>query len=298
MAKKIFVNDEDIEKVINSLEKQKETLIESLRKSKMQDDSSRKFNIEFAFNEKDDRKAEVIISPKAWVKMFHLICTFKSEVEWHGTVKRLDKSSFLIEDILIFPHEVTSTTVTSDQTKYSEWLDTLDDETFNALRFHGHSHVNMGVTPSGIDMEYRRKMLANLGTPTGGKDIFYIFLIFNKSCEVTGEIYDLTNNALYDTDDITIDTMTDDDSYLSEFASEVKRMVTEVSYNYKTGFGYGSGGSNSTTSKSQNQSAPHHSSKKKNKTKSEQSSVWDDIEGYDDDEFYGYSGYGHNAWGR
>ena len=291
MAKKIFVNDEDIEKVISSFEKQKENLIESLRKSKMQDDSSRKFNIEFSFTEKDDRRAELFISPKAWVKMFHLICTFKSEVEWHGTVRRLSPSSFLIEDILIFPHEVTSTTVTSDPIKYAEWLDSLDDETFNALRFHGHSHVNMGVSLSGTDMEYRRKMLANLGTPSENRDIFYIFLILNKSCDVSGQIYDLTNNALYDTDDITIDTITDDDCYLSDFASEVKHTVTERTYSYQTGYGYGGG------YKTPAQASSNHqpSGKKKNKTKKEQTTVWDDFEEDEDDLFgYGRNGYHGN----
>lgn len=242
MAKKIFLSEEDIGHIMTSIDQKKQSLLTSLKTKKLQDDGSRKFSLEFSFAEIDNRKAHIYISPKAWVKMFHLICTFKSEVEWHGTVERIDESSFLIKDILVAPHEVTGATVTSDQKKYEEWLDSLPDDIFNSLRFHGHSHVNMGVTPSGVDMTYRRHILGNIGIPTPGKDLFYIFMIFNKSCEVSAQIYDLTNNALYENGDITIDTILDENQFLSEFSVQAKCLVTErvstpyTGYNGYTGY--------------------------------------------------------------
>ena len=134
--------------------------------------------------------------------MYALVHKYGTEVEWHGLVERKGEAEFLIKDILIFPHEVSSATVVSDQRCYEEWLDSLDDETFNACRFHGHSHVNMAVSPSGVDMTYRKNILGNFATPGAGDDYFYIFIITNKKGDISGEIYDLSNNALYATNEI------------------------------------------------------------------------------------------------
>ena len=147
--------------------------------TKFQHDRDDELSLKLKFDSPaDDRKAKIIFTPIAWKKMYALVYAFSSEVQWHGTVKRLDKSTFLITDILVFPHEVTGTTVVSDQKEYEDWLDSLNDETFNSLRFHGHSHVDMGVTPSGVDMNYRRNLLNNFGMPNEESDLFYIFLIF------------------------------------------------------------------------------------------------------------------------
>ena len=53
--------------------------------------------------------------------------------------------------------------------------------------------------------------------------------------EISGEIYDLTNNSAYDTNEINILVQTDDDSYLSEFMSEARRVVKEA---HSVGYGY------------------------------------------------------------
>ena len=98
----------------------------------------------------DDRCALLYFTPMAWIKMTALVSEFSTEVQWHGLVRRLSECEFEIYDILVPPHTVTAATVTSDQEKYSNWINGLDDETFNALRFHGHSHVNMPVSPSGL----------------------------------------------------------------------------------------------------------------------------------------------------
>lgn len=245
MAKKIFATETEIAEFLRSAQAQ--LLVESrnLKKRKFQNDQADGVTLNFKLKEvKDDRKATITFSAQAYMKIFALVHTYSTEVEWHGVVERTAADAFYIKDVLIFPHKVTGATVISDQTEYEKWLDTLDNDTFNALRFHGHSHVNMGVTPSGVDMTYRHNILNNFGTPSATSDLFYIFLIFNKKGDISGEIYDLQNNALYskstNTDEINI--VVEDCDWLTDFLDEAKRVVTE-SYSYNN-TGFGSGGYN------------------------------------------------------
>lgn len=229
MAKKIFSSQEDINNFLNSARSQLLEIEQVLTKKKFQGSNDREVTLKFKMSDIcDNRKANIKFMPKAWIKMRSLVDSFSSEVQWHGTVIRKNENTFIVKDILIFPHEVTGTTVVSNQEGYEEWLNGLDDETFNACRFHGHSHVNMGVTPSGVDMNYRHNVLDNFGLPSDTTDLFYIFLITNKRGETSAEIYDLQNNALYSTNEIAIDVVVGDDENLSEFISEAKSVVKDA----------------------------------------------------------------------
>ena len=182
---------------------------------------------------KDDRKAVVLFTPLAWTKMYALVDEFPKEVQWHGIVSRLNESSFLIEDIIIFPHEATSTTVVSEQEEYEEWLNELPDSVFNACRFHGHSHVNMHVSPSPTDLKYRKDVVDNFSTkPSEDEDQFYIFLIVNKRREFSGQIYDLTQNALYESADLIVDVVTNG-ALLKEFTDKAKQIVKDPAPKYQ-----------------------------------------------------------------
>jgi len=233
MAKKIFATEEEINEFLQRVQA---SLIEegnTLKKRRFQSVDDKEITFKFKMDEPSDkRKAYILFSVKAWAKMYALVHNFSSEVEWHGLVQRTDENSFFISDILIFPHEVTGSTVISDQTEYEEWLNSLDDDDFNQLRFHGHSHVNMSVFPSSVDMAYRKNVISNFGTPAEDTDYFYIFLITNKRGELSGEIYDLQNNALYTknstVDEIEIDVQVSEDDYLSEFLSEANSVVKEA----------------------------------------------------------------------
>ena len=142
----------------------------------------------------EKEKAKLIILPVAWEKLIALVDECDKEIAWHGTVTRTD-NVYTITDILVFPQTVTGCTVTSDETEYSLWIANQPDEIFNSLRFHGHSHVNMGTSPSGTDTTYQEDILRNL------KD-FYIFAIFNKKGDHWCAIYDVDNNVAYENKDI------------------------------------------------------------------------------------------------
>lgn len=174
---------------------------------------------------RDTRRVTVAFTPIAWIKMYSLVDAFDKEVQWHGLVTRMDENTFLIEDILIFPHVATSTTVVSEQEEYEQWLDELPDDKFNACRFHGHSHVRMAVTPSVVDMTYRKNIFENFSrNPMDGEDQFYIFIIVNKDRKFNGQVYDITGNALYETDEIDIEVL-DNGDYLSDFVKEARTIV-------------------------------------------------------------------------
>lgn len=181
---------------------------------------------------KDEEKVKIYFDEKAYYKMQELIKQSEKEIGWDGIVERdeNDAKTFFIRDIIVFPQTVTGVTVNTDDEKYSVWINTLDDETFNKRRFNGHSHVRMGVTPSGTDMTYREQSLKNV------KD-FFIFGIFNKLDASNFAVYDIENNVIYDNDDI--------DMYIpipdySDWAKDViKENVTQsYSYSYPTAYSY------------------------------------------------------------
>lgn len=265
------------------------------------------------------RKANLYFTELAYLKMLTLVREFDKEVAWHGIAKRCEdeEDAYIISDILVYPQEVTGTTVNTDQEKYQMWLMNHDDEVFNNIRMQGHSHVNMGTTPSSVDTSLYDRILEQLND-----DMFYIFLIWNKRNEKTIKIYDLAKNVLFETADVTV-SVREDDIGMERFLKDAKEMVQDKKYTPATpttyGNPYGYGGyyniytqkkidsSNASDEKKSTDKktsvetmgasgGAHTSSKKKKKKKRKEStgfqshiSYWDD---YYDDYDNSYSGYG------
>lgn len=152
------------------------------------------------FTVPDAEKPTIMVSVIADRKMRALVQQSDKEIGWHGTVSYDEESNtYLIEDIFVFPQEVTGTTVQSIDEQYGLWLmETFDDEQFAKLRMHGHSHVNMGTSPSGIDTAYQE-------TLTDRVQDFYIFIILNKRDDYYVCLFDIANNLMYDKEDLYYD---------------------------------------------------------------------------------------------
>jgi len=176
--------------------KQIQEIVTELRKQlKTTKTISGELNMSYKFPEpKVTEKAKLVFTQIAWQKMNELINECSKEIAWHGLVEKHDKT-YTVTDILVFPQTITAATVTTDETEYSMWIAQQPDAVFNKIRFHGHSHVNMGVTPSGVDTTYQEDMLNNLND-------FYIFTIFNKKGDHWCAIYDVESNVAYSKDDI------------------------------------------------------------------------------------------------
>lgn len=154
------------------------------------------------------------------------------EIAWNATVSKetTDDGSvvYVVDQIVMFPQQVTGASVDVDETEYSNWCSELDTETLNQLRFHGHSHVNMGVSPSGIDTDYQRQMIDQIPD-------FFIFMIFNKRGDMYACIYDIVTNIFYDNNDIDIVLPELPESAFLELADQlIDKYVDERAYSYTT----------------------------------------------------------------
>ena len=175
------------------------------------------------------RKATLYFTELAYLKMLTLVREFDKEVAWHGIAKRgedASKDEYIVSDILVYPQEVTGATVNTDQEKYQMWLMNHEDEVFNNIRMQGHSHVNMGTTPSAVDTSLYERILEQLDD-----DMFYIFLIWNKRNEKTIKIYDLAKNVLFETADVTVAVL-DDGTGIERFVKDAKEMVQDKKYTH------------------------------------------------------------------
>lgn len=182
------------------------------------------------FTAKKER-ATLFFTVEAWMKMLMLVQEFSKEVAWHGVAYRLDtegKNEYLISDILVYPQEVTGSTVEMDTAQYAVWLqENEEDERFYNIHMQGHSHVNMAPNPSSVDLNHQEEILAQLGD-----DDFYIFIIINKSCKRNIKIYDLQKNILFEDSDVDTE-FYGSDTGLCDFINTAKDMVKEKTTVYQ-----------------------------------------------------------------
>lgn len=187
-------------RVLNPTKEQIESIVTQFKsdmdKGKL-DINATNFKVEFNL-QKLDKKAVIDISELAWKKMKSLITECSKEVAWHCLVTK-ENNFYHIHDVLVFPQVVTGSTVNSDETEYTNWINSLDDYEFNELRCHMHSHVNMGVHPSSVDTTYQNSVIQN-------EPNFYIFMIWNKREEAWATIVDVQDNIIYFDEDIEVQT--------------------------------------------------------------------------------------------
>lgn len=174
-----------------------------------------------AYPEVEKDKANIIIKTEAKEKMLALVNSVSTEIAWHGLAKKLEKGVYEIYDILVYPQTVTPVTVSTDQEKYEAWLLSLDDDTFNNLRMQGHSHVNMGVSPSGTDLSHQKCTVYNLT-----KEDFYIFLILNKKGDIYARIFDVKDNMIYEKSDINV--VCENNTKINDFVEAAKRRIEKM----------------------------------------------------------------------
>ena len=233
-------------KIIKLTESEKSEIIKSVEEALSKSTS---FDGKFTFTktfDKIERKAKILLSPTAFLKTQALVAYSDKEVAWHGIARRDNdetKDVYYIDDIIVYPQQVTSVTVETDQVEYQTWLMNQEDNIFNNIRMQGHSHVNMGTSPSPTDLKYWSGIVEQLED-----DMFYIFMIWNKKGETTTKIYDFKKNILFETSDVSIGLNADGvdiDKFLSESKSMVKERVSVSQYSgmyssYPYFGGYGS----------------------------------------------------------
>ena len=115
----------------------------------------------------------------------------------------------------------------------------------------GHSHVNMAPSPSSVDLNHQEEILEMMG-----EQDFYIFMIWNKSFASNIKVYDMAVNTLYESGDVTVKLLDEDDS-LDEFLKGAKSMVESRTYSYQNSGLYGAASAaNQTKAQSQTGTGP------------------------------------------
>lgn len=220
--KPLFLTEEDIIKIKEEFDKHIGTRMM---------DGTFSFSKKYYYENKTKEKAYLYFTPEAYLKMLTLVDGFSTEVAWHGCVKRLpDPNKFQIFDIVVYPQRVNGAYVDMDVDKYGDFLYHLTPEQMDNLYCQGHSHVNMGTSPSGKDLESQMTVLDQQGHQG-----FYIFMIWNKRNEHTIFIYDLENNVYYENGDIEVGILDSTYGTTSDFLNEMKKIVvSNVVYSPQT----------------------------------------------------------------
>lgn len=100
------------------------------------------------------RTPDVMYTTEAWQTIRYIVAHCSAEVGWLGLVEYYEDSNvYLVTDIFVPPQEVTGTTTEIESDAMAALANDLLDQGLDTskLYYWGHSHVNMGVSPSGQD---------------------------------------------------------------------------------------------------------------------------------------------------
>ena len=214
--KKIRIEEKDLTQILESFKR------EMLSTKGLPESINYKINP--SVKAKGDQRAKIIFENKAYKRMWALVHYCSNEVGWYGSVRR-EGNIFTIKDVYLYPQLVSGVTVEQNDEKEPAWREALTDEQYKTRRFQGHSHVNMGTSPSVVDEAFYKGILQNC------RD-FFIFGIFNKRKESYWEIYDVENNIMYENTDIDVEFYrADEDTWAVE---QIEKYVEQKQYTQST----------------------------------------------------------------
>lgn len=145
---------------------------------------------------KNKIKAKVLFPEVVFKKIQALVEACPKEVAWHYTMVRgSSPHTYMIQDVLVFPQEVSGVHATSNDELYPKWVDELPTPVYNNLRGHGHSHVHMGVGASPTDEAHYEDL-------TKHEKDFYFMHITNKTGKHEARLIDVANNIIFFDKDI------------------------------------------------------------------------------------------------
>lgn len=136
----------------------------------------------------------ILIQSQALHKMFQYVDGCADEIGWLGTAHR-EEREIIIDDVFLFEQDVHATTTEITPEGLSNFAMELMQQpngvdVWNSMKVWGHSHVNMGVTPSGQDDLQMQTF------QEGGHD-WFIRLIANKKGELKIDLYDYQTGVIY-----------------------------------------------------------------------------------------------------
>lgn len=166
---------------------------------------------------------KVYITTDAYCKMRKLVDDTTTEIGWYGIVHKMEalEATYIIEDIIVYPQTVSGATCTQDDDKIFQFELSLTTDQVNHKRFHGHSHVNMGTTPSGVDEGFYQDLLTQVND-------YFIIIVTNKRGDVTSRFYDMEHNLLYS--DIPLNVIANDGTALDTWYDTATAELSDKIY--------------------------------------------------------------------
>lgn len=168
---------------------------------------------------------QVFISKNAYDKTMEYINQSTQEVGWLATATREDRD-YCIHDTYLFEQEVSCVTTEIKEdglNKFAMELMQKPDgiDVWNNMRVWGHSHVNMGVSPSGQDNDQMKLFLDN-------PNDFFIRIIGNKKENFKIDIWDFKSGIIYENAMFTIVYDKDTEDMLNTINKQIKALTNRI----------------------------------------------------------------------
>lgn len=186
-----------------------------------------------------NKSPKIYMTEFAHQKLETYIAECNDEIGALATVEQTNKGVYLIKDAFLFKQEVHATTceiTTEGLTEFANEILALENgvEIWNEIKCWFHSHVNMGVSPSGQD-EKQMELFENSGHD------FFIRLIGNKKGEMGITLYDYSQGIIWDNldyniiyDDTKADKVIELKEKIEELNAELNLLINEklIDVNY------------------------------------------------------------------
>jgi hypothetical protein len=123
----------------------------------------------------------VYFTAETMSKVRYLVQQCDDEAAWFGVVEEVNDNDFLVTQIFVPDQTVTGASVDIDGDAIAKMVHQHDIDSY-FLRYHGHSHVNMAVEPSGTDQAHILDYLENYD--------WFIRSITNKKGDMRVDVFD------------------------------------------------------------------------------------------------------------
>lgn len=180
----------------------------------------------------------VLVDPRALDKIQVFVGYSQKEIGWLGSVKK-EGNTYILTDVFMVSQEVESTTceITQDGlTEFATEILSLDGgvDIWNSIKLWGHSHVHMGVEPSGQDW-------TQLNSLSESHDDWFLMLIANKKGNMKFFLADKEKNIVISDLQWGLyvqQSAIDEQSIVEEMNSKVKSLRSSYSSGNTTAYTY------------------------------------------------------------
>lgn len=185
---------------------------------------------------------QVIYTTEAWQTIQYIVSKCAKEVGWLGLVEK-HGNDYWVTEVFIPEQEVTSVTTEIEaeaMAALAMWMMDNDRDP-SQMYYWGHSHVNMGVSPSGQDETQLEEYLHNCNV--------FIRGIYNKKGDSKVDIFDTEAGVVHQCVDNYPEHALLSDELRKRLDKELKDNVTDApAYSYNSGYNGGKQGGYQTPS--------------------------------------------------